>query len=357
MKKVIALTLALSMLFTFLAACAGVAAPPNTEMPVETLLFTDSAERVIEVPANIERIAVTGPLAQMVLFALAPDLMVGIAAAWDPSASKYLDTKYMELHYLGALYGTRGDLNLETLLVARPDIVIDIGESKDSIAEDMDALQEKCGIPFVHISASTVTTGETYRKLGELLNMKARAEALAVYCEDIYTMTFDLMERVGEENRVSLVYCMGDTGLNVLARGSFHAEVLDMMGLNAAVLDNPTAMGTGNEVDMEQLLVWNPEVILFAPGSVYDMVGGDPVWSQLSAISNGRYFETPIGPYNWLGFPPSVQLYLGMLWLGYLMYPEYVDYDLYEKVAEYYALFYHSELTREMFAELTVNAL
>ena len=39
---------------------------------------------------------------------------------------------------------------------------------------------------------------------------------------------------------------------------------------------------------MEQLLLWDPEVIFFAPDSIYDKVGDDPAWQDLQAIRNGN---------------------------------------------------------------------
>ena len=69
-------------------------------------------------------------------------------------------------------------------------------------------------------------------------------------------------------------------------------------------------------------------MILFAPGSVYATVGEDPAWQGVNAIKNGTYYEVPIGPYNWMGFPPSVQRMLGMMWMAKLLYPETADYDL-----------------------------
>ena len=40
----------------------------------ETVEFTDSVGRTVTVPANITKVAVSGPMAQIVLFALCPDL-------------------------------------------------------------------------------------------------------------------------------------------------------------------------------------------------------------------------------------------------------------------------------------------
>ena len=130
-----------------------------------------------------------------------------------------------------------------------------------------------------------------------------------------------------------------------------------MMSSNAAVVDEPSSKGTGNEVDMEQILLWNPDVILFAPNSIYDTAADDAAWQQLTAIQTGHYYEVPLGPYNWLGFPPSVQRYLGMLWLSDLLYPEQANYDLFSEVSRYYQLFYHRSLSREQFDALTCHSL
>ncbi|MDR1362495.1 MAG: hypothetical protein LBJ35_00385, partial [Spirochaetaceae bacterium] len=71
----------------------------------------------------------------------------------------------------------------------------------------------------------------------------------------------------------------------------------------------------------------------------------------------GAYYEVPDGPYNWMGGPPSINRYLGMLWLGKILYPEYASYDLYAEVKEYYRLFYGYELSRAKFDQLTAHSL
>ena len=155
MKKLLCTLLALSMLLG-LAACGGPAPAVSTPAQPEdgSASFTDSVGRTVEVPAEITSVAVSGPLAQMVLFALCPDKLVGIADEWDASAEQYLATEYYNLPLLGQLYGGKGELNLETLLGSGAQVVIDVGEPKDTIVEDLDALQEQTGIPFVHVSAT-----------------------------------------------------------------------------------------------------------------------------------------------------------------------------------------------------------
>ena len=352
-QRLLALLLALVMALS-LAACGAQSAPVDENTAPETRVFTDSVGREVTVPAQIDKVALSGPMAQIVLFALCPDKLVGISNAWDESAAQYLDTEYYNLPLLGQLYGGKGELNLETLLESGAQVVIDVGEAKDGIAEDLDALQEQTTIPFVHISATLATMDETYTMLGDLLGMPDEAKALADYCRSTYDRALTIADSVEKAN---LLYITGDAGLNVIAQGAYHAEVIDLLSNNLAAVDDPSSKGTGNEVDMEQILNWNPDVILFAPDSIYDTVAEDAAWQGVTAIQNGAYYEVPMGPYNWMGFPPSVQRLLGMLWMAKVLYPEAADYDLYTEAARYFELFYHCELTQEQYDALVANSL
>ncbi len=318
-----------------------------------TRIFTDSVGREVELDAEITRIAATGPLAQIALYAIAPDLMVGWTSDWSEASEKYIPEEYLSLPVLGQLYGGKGEMNLEEVLAADPQVVIDFGQPKGSIVEDLDGLQEQTGIPFVHITASLQETGDAYRKLGELLGREEKGEEIAAYCEEICGKCLAAAEA---SEPAKLLFITGENGLNVIAQNSFHAEVVDLLSDNLAVVDEPSSKGTGNESDLEQIMNWNPEVIIFSPDSIYDTVGEDPAWQTIPAIADHRYYEVPAEPYNWMGFPPSVQRYLGMLWLAKTLYPDAADYDLKEEIVRYYDLFYHYELTDEEYDALMEKA-
>ena len=285
-------------------------------------------------------------------------MFVGFSKSFSADAEKYIPEDFLKLPELGQLYGGKGTMDLEALLAADPDVVIDLGGAKKNMAEDFDALTEQSGIPFIHIDATVETTPEAYRKLGDLLGRQEKAETLAAWCENTYADMVAMMEKVDADNaRKSAVYCLGDKGLNVLAEGSFHAETVNMLSKNVAVVEDVVSSGLGNEVDIEQLILWNPDVIIFAPDSIYDQVAADETWQQLDAVKNNEIYKTPINPYGWLASPPSVQRYLGMLWLGQILYPDYVDYDLQEEVTEYYDLFYGYELSDADYTELIGDSI
>lgn len=315
----------------------------------KTFEFVDSAGRTVTLPRTIKRIAPSGTMAQIMLFALAPDEMVGLSGKWATSAELVLDEKYLNLPVFGQFYGSK-DLNMEALAAAHPQVIIDIGEAKGSIAEDMDQMSEQLGIPTVFIEATTEGSGDAYRMLGRLLGKEEEAEDIAVYCDHNYDFIRDTMKQIPEKKKI--LYCLGTDGLNVIGHNSFHSEVLNMIGENVAVLDQVSSLGSGNPVSMEQLLNWNPEYIFFAPGSVYSQVGENPLWQGLDAIKSKKYYEAPSIPYNWLGFPPSVNRYIGMIWLCEQLYPDKFDFDLYGETKQFYEMFYHCEMTEELYQKI-----
>ena len=353
MKRFLAFLLALVILLTS-TACGSAAVPD----PVKTQEYTDSTGRIVAIPAEITKIAITGPLSQVYILPLASDMLVGVCNEFSADAALYLPKEIFSKTEIGQLYGGKGEMDLEALLTAAPDIVIDIGEPKDSIVADLTALTEQTGIPFIHIDATVQTSPEAYRTLGKLLGREEKAEELALWCERTYASITAMMERVDADNaRKGLLYCLGDKGTNVIAEGSFHAETINMMSRNLAVIADVFPGGLGNEVDLEQILLWDPEIIIFAPDSCYETIAGEAQWQNVSAVAAGNYFKTPEGPYGWLSSPPAVQRYLGMLWLGALLYPDYTQYDLQEEVTDYYKLFYSCDLTDAMYQDLIANAM
>ena len=351
--RIISLVLALIMLCT---ACGSKVGNDENAPTEEKRVFVDSCGREVLVDKEITKVALSGTLAQIVVFALAPEKMVGLVSEWDSIAKEYLATEYYQMPVIGQLYGGKGEINLEELLAVAPQLVIDIGEAKEGMEEDLDALQQQTGIPFVHIDAYLDNTAEMFRIVGDLLGAEEQAEKLATYWTTHFDMVNDILAEVGE-SKAELLYIAGDEGLNVIANGAYHSEVIDMFSNNIAIVENPSSKGTGNEVDMEQLLMWNPQYLIFDSESIYDQVAERPEWQNMDAVKAGRYYEVPAGPYSWLGFPPSVQRILGMMWMEQLFYPEYCDFDLKAAVKEYYSLFYHCELTDAQYEALVANSL
>ena len=345
-RQLLLLAALLSGILLISCAPSGNAITPGS---AERREWTDSLGRTVMIPERVHRIAVTGPVAQTMVFALAPEMLSGYAVKWSGNAGEFLPEKFQDLPVFGQITGGSEILNPEELLQAAPDLIIDIGESGSAVAGELDSLFEKTGIPVVNVSMTMKTAGETFRELGHLLSLEEKAEEYAVYCERIYRKARGIAEKAAKKK---ILYVTETDGIHVIARNSYHSEILDMMAENAAVIEQPSSKGTGNEVDMEQMLLWDPEVLLFAPGIDVSGTVSDPEWMGLQAVRNGEIYQVPSGPCNWMGFPPGIQRILGMMWLSEILYPDQCDFELKEITQEYYRMFYHSELSDQQYRKL-----
>lgn len=306
--------------------------------------FTDSLGRTVEIPANVERVAATGAISQQVMFTMAPDLLVGLCDEMTDAEQLYVGEQYASLPIFGQIYGGKGDFNKETVAAADPQVIVDIGEGKKGIEEDLDELQNTIGIPVVHIEATIADYDQAYTMLGELLGREDRAAEISAYVKDVYDSTNAKLAEIPEDQRVKAAYLLGDAGLNAMAAGTFQAGVLDMVTDNVAVIEGAKGSGLGSEVSFEQVALWNPDLVLFAPESIYDTVGDDAAWQTISAIESGNYYEVPASPYNWISTPPSVNQIMGIQWLSRLCYPDVFDDDIATVTKQYYKTMYGYEL-------------
>ena len=386
-KKLFALLLAVLMAFSCLTACTAQTQPAQQdtaqtetqpdeqpaeqseepvaepeaepeEEPAQTVDVTDSLGRVVTIPAEVTSVAPSGAVASMFLASIAPEYMVTINA--EPSAAQmaYLDARLAELPATGQMYGSKANLNLEALLASGAQLIIDLGDKKDDMAADLDGLQEQVGIPVVFIEADLPHMADAYRTLGTILSGKAaRGEEIAAFVDETVAMAEENSAKIQDDERVSVMYTSGEDGLGTNAKGSVQAQVLDLVGAeNAIVVEDVSNKGGGNIINLEQLYTFDPDVILFAAGSLYDTVAQDEAWSTLRAVQSGSYCQIPSEPYNWLSNPPSLNMLLGVWWLGNLLYPQYYDYDMVEKTQEIFQLFWDYDLSEEEARQMLANS-
>ena len=369
MKKSISFLLAVAFTGAMLAGCAGGGASSSQSVQQESsspvsvastakegdsVLFTDSLGREVEIPKEPKRLAPSGPLSQIFLYTLCPDLIVGWSSNFSDKQKEFIEEKYWSLPTYGQLYGKNANLSMEELLAADPDLIIDVGEVKKGMTEDLDALQEQLGIPVIFIEASVDLLPKAYETAGGLFGVEKEAKVLSDYISKTLAHAKEVREGLKEEEMATVYYGLGQMGLEPNAEGSFHAQVLDIVGaVNVAKLE----AGNADAVSMEQIMLWNPDVVVLDPGGPFDEVLVSPEWQTLVAVQAGRVYDVPIGPYNWMGRPPSVNQILGVNWLGSLLYPEQYTMDMVAETITFYELFYHVTITEETAAQLMENSI
>ncbi len=345
-----------------LAGCAGSSnedtqASSQEATAADTRLFTDSLGREVELPATIERICPSGHTAQQVLLTMAPDLMVGLSQELSEEQLTIFGEQFADYPVVGAVLGAKDDFNREAVAAAAPQVIIDTGEVKKDTQESLDALQDQLGIPVVFVEAYLEDYGAAYQTLGELLNREERGTKLSQYCTDVYDEVQTTMANIPEPERVNMAYLLGNNGLNAIAKTSVQAQVIDMVANNVVVVDDVSGKGNGNEISLEQIAVWNPDLIIFQAGSIYDTVGSDPAWAGIAAITNGNYYQVPNDPWCWMNNPPTVNQLMGMQWLPRLLYPDAFDDSIQDVTRAYYSTMYDYDLTDAELSELLEGAL
>lgn len=318
--------------------------------------FTDSAGRTVPVPQTVQKVAPSGPLAQIFLYTLCPDKLAGIAADFSEEARLYINERYWGLPKFGQFYGKNANLNMEALIAAGPEVVVDVGEAKKTIRKDMDGLQRQLNMPVAFVRATLDTLPEAYALLGTLTGDTERAETLGAYCRKRLDHAASVRKELKDAERVRVYWASGKTGLNTNARGSFHAEVLEKVGaVNVADVE-PNSRGSGSTVSMEQVLSWNPEVVLADSDALYEMITTDAIWSEVQAVKKGRVYKIPSAPYSFVSNPPSVNRLMGIQWLGRLLHPDRYTSDPAREIKDFYKLFYSIDLNDEQYNTLMRHA-
>jgi len=297
---------------------------------------TDASGREIRSPAKVERVYAAGPPASLLVFAIAPDKLTGWTRAMRPNEAEFFPERYANLPELGRLTGRGNTANVEVVLNAKTDLIVDVGSTGPTLASLASQVQEQTRIPYSLFDGRIESTSATLRAIGKLMGNEGPAEKLAAWYEHEVA---DVKQRVSRAKEHPLAYYgRSASGLQTGGKGSINVEALEVLGARNAAAEARAGLVT---VSFEQVLLWNPEVILTTDPNFWNSVWTDPRWRAVRAVEQKRVY-----PFGWFDFPPGANRLLGLWWAGKLLYPQsFADVDLRAKVTEFHRLFYHREPT------------
>ena len=311
-----------------------------------TVSFTDSTGRQVELPREVTRVAPASPLADIMLFPIAAEQMVGWSSAPGSAAAGVFGSSYRDLPELGKIDAAPADFAREAVLASDPQVIVDVGKWDEEYRAGLDSLQEDLGIPVILIDGALDVSGDAFRLLGQALGKTDLGEQLGAYADGVISDVRTRTASIARGQRLRVYYGEGEDGLTTLVAGSIHAEVFEMAGA-ALVTDEGSVRAQRGEgmVSLGQVLAWNPDAIVFGPDSIGKTVAEDASWASLDAVRDKRCYTVAGAPYNWIGRPPGLNRLLGVQWLGSVLYPETFTYDMVARTKEFYSLFYRCDLT------------
>ena len=310
--------------------------------------ITDMAGRTVVVPDEIETVFSSSTVTAIFMYTLAPDKLLG----WNYELNELEKSIILEEYHDLPNFEMGDSINYEAVIAADPTIAVNVGTINDKMISDCDKLSKSLGVPVVAVDGNLSASAEAYRFMGELLGEEEQAEKLASYAEK----TFADIEKmaVPEDKKVRIYYGNGEDSLETAPAGSAHGQIIDMVNaVNVADLE----MGEGSRVQIsaEQLLAWDPDVIVVngepkadtSGASAAEAILANPDYASLKAVQDQQVYGTPNTPFSWMDRPMGPNRIVGIRWLSGLIYPEYLNYNVDEEVKEFFDLFYHVQLTDE----------
>jgi iron complex transport system substrate-binding protein len=306
------------------------------------LTLVDTADRTVTVPRPIERIVATGlPDGVIIPVQLgAADKIVGMSHETHEYAKAYpsyypLPDAAPELKDIPNV-GMYNDPNLEVIVSLKPDVIF----TRGYIADLPDKMQENTCIPVVCICTSPLDAdiGVAYRVAGKILGEEERAKELIAYANEKIREVTEVSSEIPDSERPKVYYVFGGS----ITRTTSGTDRLDMAGGINVAKDLP---GLGPTVSKDQIILWNPDIILIIgaipPHSVsIEDVLSDPDLQTVNAVKNHRVYYMHYSP---MTLDPAISITVGY-YLAKLFHPDkFEDLDVEEESNEIFERFYGVE--------------
>lgn len=306
MKKYMLLFLSAAICLSLFSGCGT--AQTNTD---NTRTVTDWKGRQVAVPEQVQSVVCVGVGAlRYTCYMGAQDLVVGVEdCEKEPVISRLYNfvniNKFQDL----PIIGTNGNPYQEEIISLSPDVIV----MSKSASVDADDLQNKTGTPVVVVPGSDTTLDndcyETIRILGELYGKQARATELTAYLKGIQKDLEDRTKDIPEADKPS-VYVGGVSFKGHHGFEGTEAGYGPFALIGAKNLADTTGQTGAFNIDLEQVLAWDPDVIFvdfngmslikedYAKNPDYyhslTAVQEGKVYSQISFRSNASNLETAL---------------------------------------------------------------
>ena len=241
-----------------------------------------------------------------------------------------------------------GDPNVEEMVARDAQLILVDGSRHGAFADQVSEL----GVPVIRYLVETPEALKAAVLLtGQALGPEALEQAnllLDDYDRLLATVTSNL-ESLAPEERIRVLF-LGTERLQVASGDMYQTYLIEAAG---GISVTQELAGYWNEVNLEQVLLWNPDVVLIPPyGPVQPAdVLEDPDWAAIRAVRNGRVHRMPrvIAPMD----APVPESLLGVAWMASLFYPDRIRLDLKTEVKHFYTFYYGYDLTEAELEHMT----
>lgn len=287
----------------------------------------------------------TGNPAASAILSLAPDALLG----WPEAPPGNRPPVHPILPEVARLNAHEMALSVAAVTATRPDLVLDFGTDNAAFAGFAERLQAETGVPVALIDGSLANSAASLRKLGVLLGVPERGEALAAYFERLWHPIAEALPAGGPR----LHYAIGPRGETTVRQGSIHLDAITMTG---GTFVAPVEAGPGGRVSVsaEAVAAADPDLILTIDPDFHDNAGRLDIWVDVPAVRAGRVHLAPAPVLSWLDYPPGPNRIIGLAWLARLFHG--LEIDVAAEAQAFHALFHGESLDEQALAEALAKA-
>jgi iron complex transport system substrate-binding protein len=184
--------------------------------------------------------------------------------------------------------------------------------------------------------------------MGRTYGRQERGEALAAYAEEALAKVDKAMAGLPAEKRPRVYMAIQADGLATVCRGSERAEAIEMAGGYNVHECLPGTENSALHITFEQLMAYDPDVILVYHPNLAKRIPDDANWKRLRAVKEGRLYLMPRGPFTWLERPATYMRLIGVQWLTKALHPDLFPMDMKAETKTFMKLFFHADLSDEM---------
>ena len=311
-------------------------------------MITDMVGRKISVPDRIEKAVGQPPPASYLIYAIDPSLLAGLNFPLWESEKKYTAESYRTLPVIGGMVGDGRTLNQEVLLKIKPDVAFlwSRGTSYDAINMEYERMLRVLGIPAVYVRLDSMQDYPgALLFMGDVLNRRERAAQLNRYAVGVLQRVNRALAALPPVKKVSVYYAEGVDGLSTEGEQSSHAELIPLSGGKNVCQLRETSINGMERISMEQLVMYDPDIILVKEKVCFERIKTDARWKRLRAVRSNNVHLIPHVPFNWFDRPPSYMRLLGIQWLANLLHPERYPIDMIKETKAFYRLFLGVDIT------------
>ena len=333
------------------ATCSGMV------YAADTRTITDMTGRTVIVPVEITSVLGTSPPTTEAVYMIDPEVLIGLNFAFNNT--KYVPAKYANLPNVGGQQ-MGNTLNYETFLSMNPDIILYGSSPGINASGTIDPIQGKLNpIPVVGVEDST--NAKDYSSeitfLGDILNKQNQAAELNQFYDNVYQNVTSKVASIPDEKKVRVYYAEGSDGLKTDPEVSDHAQLITICGGKNVADVSEKGSGGMSPVSMEQVISWNPDLIIAGDSTFYQSVLSDPNWKDINAVKNHKVYLIPNQPFGWIDRPPGVNRIIGIPWLAKVFYPDqFSDMDFSALIKEFYSKFLHYDLTDKEVSDIITTS-